>query len=108
MDNNGYKTNRRYIIKKLKNSYLWIPDILRLSGYFENATNKTEDENVDNIKPNCKGNKNSCQLSKVKFVTGTGRYVYWNYKPKMIIDLDWIELNSKYPINVILTGKKKK
>ena len=95
-------------MKKSINSYLWIPDILRLSGFFDDITDKSKKRISDNNNLNCTENKNSCPLSKTKFVKGTGRYVYWNYKPKMIIDLDWIELNSQYPINVILTGKKKK
>ena len=95
-------------MKKPLNSCLWMPDILRLSGYFENLTDKNSKKNSDNKNLNCNINKDSCPLSKTKFVKGTGRFVYWNYKPKMIIDLDWIELNSKHPINVIQVEKRKK
>ena len=95
-------------MKKTKNSYLWIPDIMRLSGFFENFTDNGRNKISDNTALNCSVNKKSCPLSKIKFVKGTGRYVYWNYKPKMIIDLDWIELNSKNPINVIQPEKRKK
>ena len=92
-------------MKKSINSYLWISDILRLYGFLENFTDKSRKISNNNL--HCNANKKSCSLSKTKFVKGTGRYVYWNYKPKMIIDLDWIELNSKHPINVILAGKRK-
>jgi hypothetical protein len=96
------------MMKKNVNSYLWIPDIIRLSGYFEekndSSVNNCEEEN----NPKCKNNKNSCKNSKIKFVKGKGRYVYWNFKPNMIIDLDLIELNSKHPTNVILLEKRKK
>ncbi len=94
-------------MSKSVNSYLWIPDILRLSGFFNNHTNESRKKIPDNNNIKCKNNKNSCSNSKIKFVKGTGRYVYWNFKPKMIIDLDWIELNSKHPINVILIEKRK-
>jgi len=95
-------------MKKSINSYLWIPDIMRLSGFFENFPDNGNKKISKDNTPNCSFNKKSCPLSKTKFVKGTGRYVYWNYKPKMIIDLDWIELNSKHPINVIQVGKRKK
>jgi len=92
-------------MSNLVNSYLWIPDIMRLSGFFndkkENRKKNIEDDNLE-----CKNN-NSCPKSKIKFFKGTGRYVCWNFKPKIIIDLDWIELNSIRPINVILIEKRK-
>lgn len=89
------------------NSYLWIPDIMRLSGFFDNDTKEIKKENPEDSEIKCENNKNMCPRSKIKLVIGTGRYVCWNFEPKMIIDLDWIELNSKRPINVILTGKEK-
>lgn len=96
------------MIDKYVNSYLWIPDIMRLSGYFKNNTNEIKNGTSEDKNFKCKNNKKACPKSKIKFVKGTGRYVYWNFKPKMIIDLDWIELNSKHPINVILIEKKNK
>ena len=95
-------------MSKYANSYLWIPDIMRLSGYFNENTIESSDKQSKETDVECKNNKNSCQNSKIQFVKGKGRYVYWNFKPKMIIDLDWIELNSKQPINVILLEKRKK
>jgi len=95
------------MIDKYVNSYLWIPDIMRLSGYFNNNTNDYTNKNSKDTEFKCKNDNKTCPKAKIKFVKGTGRYVYWNFKPKMIIDLDWIELNSKHPINVILIGRKK-
>ncbi len=89
------------------NSYLWIPDIMRLSGFFNNDTKEIKKENLEDSEIKCENNKNICPKSKIKFVIGTGRYVCWNFEPKMIIDLDWVELNSKRPINVILIDKEK-
>ena len=94
-------------MNKLVNSYSWIPDIMLLSGYFNQNTINTDDKKTEDIDPPCKNKKNSCPNSKINFVIGKGRYVYWNFKPKMIIDLDWIELNSKTPMNVILLEKRK-
>lgn len=101
------KTNKRKNMKKPLKSCLWFHDIIRLNGYFENSIDKKSNKDPNGKNLNCNINKDSCPLSKTKFVKGTGRYVYWNYKPKMIIDLDWIELNSKQPINVILVEKRK-
>ncbi|UCF49407.1 MAG: hypothetical protein JSU91_06580 [Thermoplasmatales archaeon] len=89
------------------NSYLWIPDIMRLSGFFNDDMKEIRKKNTRESEIKCENNKNICPKSKIKLVIGTGRYVCWNFEPKMIIDLDWIELNSKSPINVILTGEEK-
>ncbi|KYK34696.1 MAG: hypothetical protein AYK22_04860 [Thermoplasmatales archaeon SG8-52-3] len=94
-------------MSKLLNSYLWIPDIMLLSGFFNENTIKSHEKKTDDVENECKNKEECCKNSKIKFVIGRGRYVYWNFNPKMIIDLDWIELNSKHPINVILLEKRK-
>ena len=95
-------------MSKLNNSYLWIPDIMRLSGLLNDKEKLNSKKAQEEINQECKKDKKSCKNSKITFVKGKGRYVYWNFYPKMIIDLDWIELNSKNPVNVILLEKRKK
>ena len=95
-------------MSKLYNSYLWTPDIMRLSGMLnekEKIENKKEPEEIEE---KSKIEKKSCKKTKISLVKGKGRYVYWNFNPKMIIDLDWVELNSKNPVNVIVLEKRKK
>lgn len=95
------------MINKIEYSYLWTPDIMRLSGILnENKNINCVEQNKDD-KLECKQNKKSCKNSKIHFVKGKGRYVHWNFEPKMIIDLDWVELNSEQPVNVILVKKEK-
>jgi hypothetical protein len=93
---------------KRVNSYLWIPDIMRLSGLLNEKENLESKTKPKENNQECKQNKKTCKKSKIEFVKGKGRYVYWNFEPKMIIDLDWIEKNSKHPCNVILLEKRKK
>ena len=81
---------------------------MRLSGFFNDNSKEIRKKTSKDSNLKCNKNKNSCPNSKIKFVKGKGRYVCWNFKPKIIIDLDWIELNSKHPINVILIEKKNK
>jgi hypothetical protein len=95
-------------MNKLFNSYLWIPDIMRLSGYLNEKKKEKKENELEKTEEKCEKKNKPCKNSKIKFVIGKGRYVYWNFKPNMIIDLDWIELNNKQPINVILLEKRKK
>ena len=95
-------------MRRLVNSYLWTPDIMRLTGLLNEKSDLDSEKKIEEIDQECKKDTKSCKKSKIKFVIGIGRYVYWNFEPKMIIDLDWIELNSKHPINVILLEKRKR
>jgi len=95
-------------MNNLANSYLWTPDIMRLSGLLNEKSNLCVQKKPKKTERECKKDKKSCKNSKIEFVKGKGRYVYWNFEPKMIIDLEWIELNSKQPTNVILLEKRKK
>jgi hypothetical protein len=95
-------------MSKLFNSYLWTPDIMRLSGLLNEKEKLKNEKEPEEINKDCKIEKKSCKKSKITLVKGKGRYVYWNFNPKMIIDLDWVELNSKNPVNVILLEKRKK
>jgi hypothetical protein len=94
------------MMSKIVNSYLWIPDIMRVSGMLNDIANFGSEKKPIKTDKECK-NKKTCKKSKIELVKGTGRYVYWNFEPKMIIDLDWIELNSKHPCNLILLEKRK-
>jgi hypothetical protein len=94
--------------------YMWIPEMLKLTDYFwkkieENEKKKNIEEKgkcpIDNV-----FNRNSEEISKdhnipfteSEFIKGTGKYVYWNHHPNMIIDLDWVEINKKHSLNIIL------
>jgi len=95
-------------MSKLINTYLWTPDIIRLSGLLNEKEKIKSKKEQEEINQECKNDKKSCKNSKITFVKGKGRYVYWKFNPKMIIDLEWIELNSINPVNVILLEKRKK
>jgi hypothetical protein len=95
-------------MSKTINSYLWTPDIMRISGLLNEKGKLKNQIKTEEKSPKCEKNKESCKKSKISLVKGKGRYVYWNFNPNMIIDLDWIELNSKNPVNVIVLEKRKK
>ena len=106
-------------MNKLEKSNLWMPEIMKISNLFNqkgknivrNNTNNNHtfwdiyNKSNSNSSSECK--KGAClPLIKSTFVEGSGKYIYWNHYPNMIIDLDWLELNRKTPCNIILTNKK--
>jgi len=107
-------------MNKLMKSNLWMPEILKFSGIF-NEKKKTNIINISNknhsfwdiykksvSNSSLENNKGAClPLVRSKFVKDSIKYFYWDRYPNMIIDLDWFELNRKNPCNIILTSEKK-
>ena len=54
-------------MSNLSNSYLWMPDIMRLSGLLNEEEKLKNQKEPEKSKKICKTNKESCKKSKISF-----------------------------------------